>query len=122
MSDLGLKDSPQGCEILDHLYAVIEERRGKDPSESWTAKLLGKGLPKICQKLGEEAPETVIAALAEGHEDLLEESADLLYHLLVLWAAKGVNPNEVYDVLYRRRVTTDIKKKKMRKFDAEVKE
>ena len=122
MSDLGLKDTPRGCEILDHLFAVIEERRSKDPSESWTAKLLGKGLPKICQKLGEEATETVVAALAEGHEDLLEESADLLYHLLVLWAAKGVNPNEVYDVLYRRRVTTDIKKKKMRKFDAEAKD
>ena len=79
-------------------------------------------MPKICQKLGEEATETVVAALAEGHEDLLEESADLLYHLLVLWAAKGVNPNEVYDVLYRRRITADIKKKKMQKFDADVKE
>ena len=122
MSDLRLIDSPQGCEILDHLYAVIEERRDKDPSESWTAKLLGKGLPKICQKLGEEATETVVAALAEGHEDLLEESADLLYHLLVLWAAKGVNPNEVYDVLHRRRVTADIKKKKKQKFDTSVKE
>ncbi len=120
MSNLVLKDSPQGCEILDHLFTVIEERRGKDPSESWTAKLLGKGLPKICQKLGEEATETVVAALAEGHEDLLEESADLLYHLLVLWAAKGVNPNEVYDVLYRRRVTSDIKKKRQ-KIDADVK-
>ena len=122
MSDLGLKDSPQGSAILDHLYAVIEERRDKDPSESWTAKLLGKGLPKICQKLGEEATETIVAALAEGHEDLLEESADLLYHLLVLWAAKGVNPNEVYDVLHRRRVTADIKKKKKQKFDTSVKE
>ena len=117
MSNLEQKDNPQGCEILDHLYAVIEERRGTDPSESWTAKLLDKGLPKICQKLGEEATETVVAALAEGHEDLLEESADLLYHLLVLWAAKGVNPNEVYDVLYRRRVTADTKKKKRRKSD-----
>ena len=75
---------------------------------------------KICQKLGEEATETVIAALAEEHEDLLEESADLLYHLLVLWAAKGVHPNEVYDVLYRRRVTADIKKRKKRTFDKKI--
>ncbi len=106
---------PRGSEILDQLYAVIEERRGADPAESWTAKLLSKGLPKICQKLGEEATETVVAALAETHEDLLEESADLLYHLLVLWAAKGVKPDEVYAVLQRRRIDSDLKKKKQKK-------
>ncbi|MBT3535282.1 MAG: phosphoribosyl-ATP diphosphatase [Rhodospirillaceae bacterium] len=115
MSEPETAGATKGSAILDELYAVIEARRGADPSESWTAKLLAKGLPKICQKLGEEATETVVAALAETHEDLLEESADLLYHLLVLWAAKGVKPDEVYDVLYRRRVTTDIKKKKQRK-------
>ena len=104
----------RGSIILDQLYAVIEERRGADPSTSWTAKLLSKGLPKICQKVGEEATETVVAALAENHEDLLEESADLLYHLLVLWAAKGVQPDEVYEVLHRRRITMDIKKKKQK--------
>ena len=104
----------RGSIILDQLYAVIEERRGADPSTSWTAKLFSKGLPKICQKVGEEATETVVAALAETHQDLLEESADLLYHLLVLWAAKGVQPDEVYDVLHRRRITMDIKKKKQK--------
>jgi phosphoribosyl-ATP pyrophosphohydrolase len=105
----------RGSEILDDLFAVIEQRRGADPAESWTAKLLDKGVAKICQKLGEEATETVVAALAETHEDLLEESADLLYHLLVLWAAKGVRPDEVYEVLQRRRINSDIKKKKQRK-------
>jgi len=115
MSEPEITEQRRGSEILDDLYAVIEQRRGADPAESWTAKLLDKGVPKICQKLGEEATETVVAALAETHEDLLEESADLLYHLLVLWAAKGVNPDEVYDVLRRRRIATDIKKKKQRK-------
>ncbi len=121
MSESELAGAPSGCEILDQLYAVIEERRGADPKESWTAKLLAKGLPKICQKLGEEATETVVAALAESREDLLEESADLLYHLLVLWAAKGVRPEEVYEVLYRRRVSTDMKKKKQRKLEKKKK-
>jgi phosphoribosyl-ATP pyrophosphohydrolase len=117
MSEQDTAGTRRGSEILDELFAVIEARRGADPSESWTAKLLDKGLPKICQKLGEEATETIVAALAESHEDLLEESADLLYHLLVLWAAKGVQPDEVYQVLHRRRVTTDIKKKKQRKIE-----
>ncbi len=76
-----------------------------------------KGLPKICQKVGEEATEVVVAALAESREELLEESADLLYHLLVLWAAKGVQPDEVYEVLHRRRIEMDIKKKKQKKLE-----
>ena len=93
----------------------MEQRRSAGPSESWTAKLMHKGLPKICQKVGEEATEVVVAALAESREELLEESADLLYHLLVLWAAKGVQPDEVYEVLHRRRIEMDIKKKKQKK-------
>ncbi|MDP6691632.1 MAG: phosphoribosyl-ATP diphosphatase [Alphaproteobacteria bacterium] len=117
MSEQELPEPGQGSEILDQLYAVIEQRRDADPSESWTAKLLHKGLPKICQKVGEEATEVVVAALAESREELLEESADLLYHLLVLWAAKEVQPQEVYDVLYRRRIEMDIKKKKQKKME-----
>ncbi len=115
MSEQEIPDPARGSEIIDQLYAVIEQRRGADPAQSWTAKLLDKGLPKICQKVGEEATEVVVAALAESREELLEESADLLYHLLVLWAAKEVQPQEVYDVLYRRRIEMDIKKKKQRK-------
>jgi len=115
MPESGTQGAPRGSEILDQLFAVIEDRRGADPAESWTAKLLSKGLPKICQKLGEEATETIVAALAESHEELLEESADLLYHLLVLWAAKGVRPDEVYNVLHRRRIASDLKKKKQKK-------
>jgi phosphoribosyl-ATP pyrophosphohydrolase len=87
---------------LDRLFQVIESRRGGDPAKSRTARLFHKGVAKIAQKVGEEAVETVIAALAEPRERLAAESADLLYHLLVLWAAKGLQPAEVWAELERR--------------------
>lgn len=94
--------APDRQHALDRLYAVIESRRGGDPAHSRTARLFAKGTPKIAQKVGEEAVETVIAALAEPRERLIAESADLLYHLLVLWAAQGVAPDEVWAELDRR--------------------
>ena len=90
------------AEILDRLFTVVESRRGGDPASSYTAKLLAAGTPKIAQKVGEEAVETVIEALALRDSKLVEESADLLYHLLVLWAVKGVRPEEVWTVLLDR--------------------
>ena len=105
-------------EVLARLFAVIESRKGAAPEDSYTAKLFADGRETMVRKLGEEATETVVAALVESHEDLLEESADLLYHLLVLWAAKGVRPDEVYNVLYRRRIDSDLKKKKQKKHEA----
>lgn len=92
-----------GPDVLDALFAVIDSRQGADPATSYTARLFAKGAPKIAQKVGEEATETVVAALAETNADLVNESADLLYHLLVLWAAKGVQPADVYAELDRRR-------------------
>jgi phosphoribosyl-ATP pyrophosphohydrolase len=97
------KPNVPSAEVLDALFAVIDGRRDADPTSSYTARLFAKGAPKIAQKVGEEATETIIAALAETHDDLVYESADLLYHLLVLWAAKGVNPADVYAELERRR-------------------
>jgi phosphoribosyl-ATP pyrophosphohydrolase len=88
--------------ILDRLYAVIDSRRGDDPATSRTARLFQKGPAKIAQKLGEEAVEAAIAALVEPRERLVAESADLLYHLLVLWAAQGVRPEEVWRELESR--------------------
>lgn len=88
---------------LDRLAATIAARAtAGDAEASYTAKLLAKGLPKIAQKLGEEATETVIAALAEGPQAVTAESADLLYHLLVLWQAVGVAPQAVWQELERR--------------------
>jgi len=88
--------------ILNDLFAVLSERKNADPETSYTARLYVKGVRKIAQKLGEEAVETVVAAVAESDDHLVRESADLLYHLLVLWSAKGIAPDQVWAELDRR--------------------
>ena len=100
--------------ILENLFAVIESRRGADPATSYTARLLNKGRAKIAKKTGEEAVEVVVAALAEGREQLAAESADLLYHLLVLWAAGGVKPRDVWAQLAKREGVSGLLEKAMR--------
>lgn len=87
---------------LDRLYAVIASRKGGDPDASYTASLFEKGVAKIAQKVGEEAVETVIDGVAGRQDRLVSESADLLYHLLVLWAARDVNPDDVWAELAKR--------------------
>lgn len=88
--------------VLDRLFTVIESRRGGDASGSYTARLFRDGRPKIARKTGEEAVEVVVAALTETPGRLAAESADLLYHLLVLWAEAGLAPAEVWGELARR--------------------
>ncbi len=100
--------------ILDQLYQTILGRQGADPDSSYTAKLFAKGGGKIAQKFGEEAVETVIAALTEGPDRLASESADLLYHLLVLWAKGGVTPEMVWAELERRQGISGVDEKKSR--------
>ncbi len=91
---------------LGWLRAVLAERATASPEESYTARLLTRGLPRIAQKVGEEATETVVAALAgegeAGRAELVAEVSDLLYHLEVLLLAKGVEPSEVAAELVRR--------------------
>jgi phosphoribosyl-ATP pyrophosphohydrolase len=87
--------------ILDRLFATIASRRGADPGTSYTAKLFSEGRARIAKKLGEEAVETVIAAV-EDDGTLAAESADLLYHLLVLWADAGIAPAEIWAALEGR--------------------
>ena len=99
---------------LDDLYAVIASRKGADPETSYTAKLFAKGRGKIAQKVGEEAVETVIAALAQDKGAVVSESADLLYHLLALWADRGVTPADVWAELARRSGTSGIAEKNAR--------
>jgi phosphoribosyl-ATP pyrophosphohydrolase len=101
-------------EILERLFSVIESREGGDPASSYTAKLLADGKPKIAKKLGEEATETIIAATAGTPAEVARESADLLYHLLVLWAAAGVKPAEVWAELARREGTSGLAEKAAR--------
>ena len=87
--------------ILDRLFVTIASRRGADPGISYTAKLFSEGRARIAKKLGEEAVETVIAAVADD-ATLAAESADLLYHLMVLWADAGLAPGEVWTALEAR--------------------
>ncbi len=103
------------AEALDRLYRAILDRRSADPETSYTAKLFARGRAKIAQKLGEEAVETVIEAMAGDREKLAGESADLLYHLLVLWADAGLRPKDVYDVLAAREGMSGIAEKTARK-------
>jgi len=87
---------------LQWLFEVIESRR-ENPSEgSYTSQLLIEGLPKIAQKVGEEATETVVAALAQDDQRLIEEVADLVYHTLVLLAARGLSPSDIETELEKR--------------------
>ena len=106
----------EGC-VLEQLFEVIQERRDADPKESHTAKLMAKGPQQIAKKLGEEAVEVVIEAVAGDKKRLVSESADLLYHLLVLWAAAGVEPEAVWDELTRRRRLSGIAEKAARPQD-----
>jgi phosphoribosyl-ATP pyrophosphohydrolase len=102
-------------EALERLWRVIESRRGADPETSYTAKLLARGNAKVAQKLGEEAVEAVIEGVRGDRAALVGESADLLYHLFVLWAATGVTPAEIAAELARRDGTSGIAEKKNRK-------
>lgn len=89
-------------DTLKRLEQTIAERATAAPDESYVAKLNAKGLETIAKKLGEEATETVIAALSQGKNELVAESADLLFHLLVLLQAKGVSLDQVMSELDRR--------------------
>ncbi len=88
--------------VLDRLAAVIETRRGANPKDSRTARLFDRGLGKICQKVGEEATECVVAALSESDERVVSESADLIYHLLVMLKARDIEPDAVWTELAAR--------------------
>jgi phosphoribosyl-ATP pyrophosphohydrolase len=102
-------------ETLERLWQVIESRRGADPASSYTAKLFARGTAKIAQKFGEEAVEAVIEGVRGDRAALVGESADVLYHLLVMWAATGVSPKDVAAELARREGVTGIVEKKTRK-------
>jgi len=102
-------DAPTS-EVLDRLYAVIAARKGGDPQQSYTAKLFSRGTPKIAQKLGEEAVELVIEALRADKPRIVSESADLLYHLLVVWADAGVTATDIWAELARREGTSGHKR------------
>ncbi|MEZ0244365.1 MAG: phosphoribosyl-ATP diphosphatase [Sphingomonas sp.] len=102
---------------LDRLEAIIRERRLGDPDQSYVAKLTAKGRHKIAQKLGEEATETVIAAIADDRAGIVSESADLIFHLLVLLADAAVTLDDVRAELARREGVSGIEEKASRNAD-----
>ena len=100
---------------IDRLFATIAARKGADPASSYTAKLLKDGVAQCAKKFGEESVEAVIAAMAEDNSALAAESADVLYHLLVLWTASGIAPDDVYAALKAREGQSGIAEKASRK-------
>jgi phosphoribosyl-ATP pyrophosphohydrolase len=106
--------------VLDRLWSVVLSRRDADPAVSHSARLLSRGTAKVAQKFGEEAVECLIEAVAENRQALIAESADVLYHLLVLWVSSGVTPAEVWDELKRREGISGIAEKASRTKKAPV--
>jgi len=100
---------------IDRLFAAIEARKDADPALSYTAKLLSEGRAKCAKKLGEEAVEACIAAVTEDRAALAGESADMIYHLLVLWAACDLKPDDVYRALAAREGRSGLEEKAARK-------
>ena len=98
-------------DFLDTLESVIRARKGGDPDTSYVAKLFSRGRAKIAQKLGEEATETVIAAMSGDRADLTGEAADLIFHLLVLLADADVSLDDVRAELRRREGVSGIEEK-----------
>ena len=106
-------------DVLDRLYKVVLERRKADPDKSYIAKRLQQGTAKIAQKVGEEAVETVIAAMRKDKKEIIGESADLLFHWLMLLADAGIDPKDVMDELERREGISGLDEKANRKLKME---
>ena len=89
--------------MLNELFEIIEDRKANPTEKSYTASLFADGEDRICQKVGEEAVEVIIAAKGQGDERIIEEVSDLFYHTLVLLSAKGLSLRDVEDELRKRR-------------------
>lgn len=96
---------------LGHLYSIVEGRKAMEPSDSYIASLYHKGTDKIAQKVGEEAVETVIEAMKNNRHGLINESADLLFHLLILLADRGVPLEYVFAEMYQREGISGLREK-----------
>ena len=105
--------TPTG-EVLDRLFSVVLDRRTASPALSHSARLLSRGTAKVAQKFGEEAVECLIEAVAGNRDALVGESADVLYHLLVMWVAAGVEPSRVWAELQRREGVSGLQEKAAR--------
>ncbi len=109
-----MNDKQATAHFLDELYETIASRKGGDPESSYTAKLFEGGLGKMAGKIGEEASEVIVAALRETPDHVISESADLLYHVLVLWAEQGITPEDVFEELQSRAARSGVEEKESR--------
>jgi len=107
--------APPSAEILEQLYRRIEKRKAAPASESYSAALLAQAPEKPARKLAEETTEVVIEALKSDAEALCRESADLLYHLMVVWVAAGLTPEQVWQELAARQHQSGLAEKAARK-------
>lgn len=108
--------SPDGSRsaVMDRLWGVVISRRNADPTLSHSARLLSRGMAKVAQKFGEESVECLIEAVSGNKDALIAESADVLYHLIVMWVAAGLDPNDVWAELERREGISGIAEKASR--------
>jgi phosphoribosyl-ATP pyrophosphohydrolase len=111
---LPITERPGGADVLDRLWSVVMSRRDAEPAVSHSARLLSRGTAKIAQKFGEEAVECLIEAVAGNREALIGESADVLYHLIVLWVDAGIRSDEVWHELNLREGISGIAEKASR--------
>ena len=102
-------------DTIQQVFDTIKHRQAQgDVEKSWTAKLLADGTENICKKLSEETTETVIGAIKNDTDNVICESADVLYHLMVLWADKSITPKQVLNELARRQGISGIAEKRNR--------
>jgi phosphoribosyl-ATP pyrophosphohydrolase len=109
----GVKSPPAlmasaGADVLDRLWTIIDTRKGADPDLSHSARLLARGRSRVAQKLGEEAVECLIELMAGNRPGIIGESADLLYHLLVIWVQAGIQPAEIWQELHQRETVSHL--------------
>lgn len=101
-------------DTLQKLYETIRARRSESTATSYTAKLMAKGVPHIAKKVGEEGVEVALAAVSGDRNEVIKESADILFHMEVLWAAMEIEPDDVYAELERREGISGIAEKAAR--------
>lgn len=102
-------------DILNRLADLLEQRKSADPASSYVAKLYAKGMQSIAKKVGEEATETVIAAMSGDKEQMIYETADLWFHTMVMLAQAGLSPDDVLKELARREGLSGLDEKAARK-------
>lgn len=104
-------------DALDQLFTVICSRKENETKESYTTTLFEGGQKLIARKVGEEAIECVVAGLTGTKQEIISESSDLIFHLMVLWANSGILPRDVWEELTRRQGVSGLAEKKSRKKD-----